>query len=212
MPPQRTGRPRDAHIDAAVLEATFDALDDTGYGALTLAAVARRAGTTTPAIYRRWPTRQHLVLAALAARLGEAHAPDTGCTLCDLNECVEIFVAAFDRLPPGVIGPLFADCAADPDLHANFMAVLFAPPRAAVAHTLSLAHTRGDLREDTDLELTVDLLGSLIHYRALFGHAPTSPADIERAVEALLRGIATDYPSLVEHSRRMAMHHAHAHT
>ena len=58
-----------------------EALDAGGYGTLTLADVARRAGTTKPAIYRRWATRQHLVLAALAARLGEAQAPDTSCTL-----------------------------------------------------------------------------------------------------------------------------------
>jgi len=207
--PPRTGRPRDAQIDTAVLEATLEALDAEGYGALTLADVARRAGTTKPAIHRRWATRQHLVLAALAARLGEAQAPDTGCTLCDLNECLEVFVEAFDRLPPDVIGPLFADCAADSSLRADFMTALFAPPRAAVAHTLELALGRGDLREDTDLDLTVDLLGSLVHYRVLFGHAPTSPAETERAVAALLRGIAADYPSLVEHSRRLAVHHQH---
>lgn len=206
----RTGRPRDAHIDAAVLEATLDVLDEDGYGGLTIAGVARRAGTTTPAIYRRWPTRQHLVLAALVARLEAAQAPNTGCSLCDLNECLEVFIAAFDRLPPEVIGPLFAECAADPDLRAAFMAALFAPPRAAVAHTLELALARGDLREDADLELTIDLLGSLVHYRVLFGHAPTSSEAIERAVEALLRGIAVDYPSLVEHSRRMAVDHQHA--
>jgi AcrR family transcriptional regulator len=212
--PARRGRPRDAQIDAAVLEATLATLADTGYGRLTLERVARRAGTTKPAIYRRWPSRQQLVLAALGQRLGEARAPDTGCTLCDLDECLMLFVAAFRRMPPDVIGPLFADCAGDRALRNAFMTTLFDPPRAAVKETLDRAHARGDLRDDVDRDLILDLIGSFVHYRALFGHARSTKAEIERAVEALLRGIADDYPRLREHSRRTSgdpkLHHLHA--
>jgi AcrR family transcriptional regulator len=210
----RVGRPRDPQIDAAVLDATVAVLNELGYGGLALEEVARRAGTTKPAIRRRWPTRQQLVLAALGRRLGDARAPDTGCTLCDLDECLKVFVAAFRRMPPDVIGPLFADCAGDRELRAAFMTTLFDPPRAAVKETLDRAHARGDLRDDVDRNLILDLIGSLVHYRALFGHARTSNAEIERAVEALLQGIATDYPKLLEHSRRMSgdpkLHHLHA--
>ena len=94
---RRGGRPRDPAIDAAVLDATLAVLDEVGYGRLTLEEVARRAGTTKPAIYRRWPTRQRLVLAALESASACARAPDTGCTLCDLDECLKLFVAAFRR-------------------------------------------------------------------------------------------------------------------
>jgi AcrR family transcriptional regulator len=200
----RAGRPRNDWIDPAVLDATLTVLDEIGYRRLALDEVARRAGTTKPAIYRRWPTRQHLVLAALAQRLGEIPVPDTSCTLCDLGECLSVFVAAFRRMPPDVLGTLLADCAALPELRKEFMAMLFAPPRAAVEQTLRRAIDRGDLRADVDLELTLDLLGSIVHYRALFGHAPTTETEIERTVETLLQGIATDYPALLEHSRQLA--------
>jgi AcrR family transcriptional regulator len=208
------GRPRDRRIDANVLAATLAVLDESGYGRLTIEEVARRAGTSKPALYRRWPSRPWLVLAALGMRLGEARAPDTGCTLCDLDECLKVFVAAFRRMPPDVIGPLFSDCSGDRELRAAFMATLFDPPRSAVRETLARAHARGDLRDDVDHELVVDLIGSLVHYRALFGHARTTDAEIERAVEALLQGIATDYPRLLEHSRRLSgdpkLHRLHA--
>jgi AcrR family transcriptional regulator len=211
----RRGRPRDPQIDAAIQGATLVALDEVGYAGLTLEDVARRAGTTKPALYRRWPSRRRLVLAALARRLGEIRPPDTGCTLCDLDECLKLFVAAFRRLSPNVLGPLFADCSADADLRGAFMAALFDPPRAAVRETLERAYERGDLREDVDRELILDLLGSLVHYRVLFGHAPTSDREIERVVESLLHGIARDYPALREHSRRLSgaprMHRLHAH-
>ncbi|MQA87326.1 MAG: TetR family transcriptional regulator [Streptosporangiales bacterium] len=209
-PVVRAGRPRNLQIDTAVLDATLAVLDESGYGHFTLEEVARRAGTTKPAIYRRWPTRQRLVLAALARRLGEADAPDTDCTLCDLAEGIIVFVAAFQRMPPDVLGPLLADCAAHPELRADFMTTLFDPPRTAVRQTLTRAIARGDLREDLDLELTLDLLGSVVHYRALFGHAPTTEAEIERAVETLLQGIAVDYPALLKHSRQRTAHQFHA--
>jgi AcrR family transcriptional regulator len=210
----RAGRPRDPQIDAAVLDATLGLLDETGYGRLTLEEVSRRAATTKPAIRRRWASRPELVLAALGQRLGGARPPDTGCTLCDLDECLKVFVAAFDRLPPDVVAPLFADCARDPELRAAFMTALFDPPRRAVRRTLEQARARGDLRDDVDLGLILDLLASFIHYRVLFGHASTSNVEIERAVEALLQGIAADFPGLLDHSRRTGgasqLHHLHA--
>lgn len=200
--PGRVGRPRNTRIDAAVLESTLAILDEDGYSQLSVEQVARRARTTKPAIYRRWPTRQHLVLAALARRVDEVPVPNTGCTLCDLGECVIVFIDAFERMPPGVLGPLLGDCAGRTELRAEFMRSLFDPPRAAVQETITRAIARGDLRANISLEMTVDLLASLVHYRALFGHAPTGHAEIECAVETLVQGIANDYQALVDHSRQ----------
>ncbi|MDT7724929.1 MAG: hypothetical protein QOI21_1505 [Actinomycetota bacterium] len=204
--PARGGRPRDPQIDAAALDGVLSGLDELGYSHLTIEEVARRSGSTKPAIYRRWPTRQHLVLAALAVRVGQVGVPDTGCTLCDLNEGLNVFVAAFRRIRPEVLGPLFADCSADPTLRAVFMSTLFDPPRTAVAEMLDRAMARGDICADIDRDLILDMLGSLVHYRAMFGHASLSGTEIEHAVEALMRGIATDYPALLEHSRQMKYH------
>jgi AcrR family transcriptional regulator len=213
--PPRLGRPRDPGIDTAVLDATIDVLEAAGYSGLTLEAVAKRAGTTKPAIYRRWRTRQHLVLAALARRLGELPVPDTGCTLCDLGDGIGVFADAFERMPADVVGPLFSDCASDPDLRDAFMAALFQPPRAAVEEMLTRAIERGDLRSDLSLQLVLDLLGSLVYFRALFEHEPTGSTDVEAAVHTLCHGIATDYPALVEHNRRLtgdpSRHSLHAH-
>ncbi|MFC7621565.1 TetR/AcrR family transcriptional regulator [Microlunatus sp. GCM10028923] len=199
---RRGGRPRSAEIDAAALDVTLTLLDEVGYRRLSLEEVARRAGTSRPALYRRWPTRPALVLAALAGRLGAVGVPDTGCTMCDLGEAIGVFVAVYRRLPPDVIGSLLADCAGDADLHALFMTALFDPPRQAVRQTLAKAVARGDLRPDLDHELAVDLLGSWVHHRVLFGHASFDDADIETAVETLLGGIAADYPALREGSRQ----------
>ncbi|HYH31267.1 MAG TPA: TetR/AcrR family transcriptional regulator [Pseudonocardia sp.] len=205
-----TGRPRDPQIDAAVLEAVLGVLDEAGYARLTIEEVARQAGTTKPAVYRRWPTRQHLALAALASRLGDSPVPDTGCTLCDLGEGILVFVAAFRRIRPGVLAALFADCAAVPELRDAFLTTLFEPPRTAVGRMLDRAVDRGDLRADVDRALVLDMLSSLVHHRALFGPAPITDDDVAHAVEALMAGIAVDYPRLLAHSRALSdPHHLH---
>lgn len=105
-------------------------------------------------------------------------------------------------MPPDVLGPLLADCAADPELHQAFMTALFDPPRDAVEQILDRAFARGDLRDDLDHDLALDLLASLVHYRALFQHSPTTDTDIEQAVHTLLRGMASDYQRLAEISRQ----------
>lgn len=191
-------RPRDPHIDGAVLDATVEELSLVGYARLRLEAVARRAGTTKPSIYRRWPSRQDLVLAALVDRLdaGEIRVPDSGCVLCDLVNGIGVFVAAFRQVPAGSLGALLADCDGRPGLRAMFMRELFEPPRAAIGEMVDRAKARGDLRADLDRELAVDLLGALVHYRALFGHAPMDGQAVVGAAVALLRGMAAGYGEL----------------
>jgi AcrR family transcriptional regulator len=191
---QRTGRPRNPDIDGAILDAAVDVLSEVGYARLTIEAVARRAETTKPSVYRRWRGRQHLVLAALArGHDNDKPAPDSGCVVCDLTDCLDLFTTTCRRMPPDVLASLLTDCAAEPDLRANVMATLFEPARRTADEVLVSAQKRGDLRADLDRGLAVDLLGSLVHYRALFGHAPTDRAEVEAAVTTLLRGMAEGY-------------------
>jgi AcrR family transcriptional regulator len=187
---ERTGRPRDPQIDDAVLDATVAVLSEVGYARLTIEAVARRAGTTKPSIYRRWPSRQHLVLEALAKQLDNGKpVPDSGRVARDLAECLTLFMTACRCMPPDVLASLLADCAERPGLRDRIITELVEPPRRAVDEVLARAQARGDLRADLDRELAVDLLGSLVHYRALFGRE----AEIEAAVTTLLWGMAESH-------------------
>ncbi|HLS16062.1 MAG TPA: TetR/AcrR family transcriptional regulator [Beutenbergiaceae bacterium] len=194
------GRPRDATIDAAVLDAVSSVLDAEGYQALAIEDVARRAGVSKPAVYRRWSNRQELALTELRRRLATVEPPDTQCTLCDLHESLLLFSQTFARLGAGSLAHLLADSARDPDLRGELTAALVDPQRDAVRRTLTKARDRGDLCPDLDLSLIVDALSSLVFYRQLFGPAPMDASEIEDAVATLLRGIATDYDDLVAKS------------
>ncbi|QNP66980.1 TetR/AcrR family transcriptional regulator [Streptomyces genisteinicus] len=198
MSPVAAGRPRDPAIDAAVLAATLDVLREQGYGGFTLEAVAARAGTTKPAIRRRWPVRQNLVIDALAGVLVTPPAPDNGCTRCDLTASVRLLAEALDeRLPPGVLAPLLADCARDPDLHRRLVDTVVGPSREAAATAVRRAVGRGDLRPDVDPDMLVDMLASAVYQRALLGGAAQQPLPARSLADLLLRGAAVDFDRLV---------------
>ncbi|GGD33734.1 hypothetical protein GCM10010915_12650 [Microbacterium faecale] len=196
----QTGRPRDRHLDHAILAATLAILDESGYQELSLGGVARRAGTSRPAIYRRWPDRVHLALAAIGSRLEAPLSPDTGCTLCDLDESFKVFLVAYRQIRPDALSAILAECAATPELRAQYLDTLIEPARRAVGHTLDRATARGDLRPDADRNLLLDTVGSLVHYFALFCDRHITDAEAEHAIETLLRGAAVDYEALVAHS------------
>ncbi|MGK9220450.1 MULTISPECIES: TetR/AcrR family transcriptional regulator [unclassified Microbacterium] len=214
--PAGAGRPRDAQLDHAILDAALAILDEAGYQELSLEAVARKAGTSRPAIYRRWPGRARLALAAISSRLESPRSPDTGCTLCDLDESISLFLAAYRRIRPDVLSALLAECATSADLRAQYLETLIEPARRAVACTIDRAVGRGDVRPDADREVLLDMVGALVHYLALFGDRHITDAEAQQAVEILLRGAARDYNALVAHSRALeqaptsdADHHRH---
>ncbi len=188
----RTGRPRDARLDEAILEATLALLEESGYPSLTMEGVARRAGTTKPAIRRRWPSRQHLVIAALAETVGTAPTPDTGCTHCDLILGVETLSQAFGgTLGRRTLPALVAELADDPDLDRVFTETLFRPRRATTEAALRRGIERGDIRPDADIDLLLDMLGATTYHRVLFGHLPVTDSLAHDVVMVLMEGAAT---------------------
>ncbi|MFZ1294493.1 MAG: helix-turn-helix domain-containing protein, partial [Pseudomonadales bacterium] len=62
----RRGRPRSGASEQAILSATLELLAELGFRAVTVDAIAARAGASKSTIYRRWPTKEYLVIAAFA--------------------------------------------------------------------------------------------------------------------------------------------------
>lgn len=200
------GRPRNVEIDEAVIDVAAELLDDGGYTALVIEEVARRAGVGKAAVYRRWPNRRHLALAVLGDRLGQIEAPDTGCSLCDLHECLVLITDAFCRLGAGTLAQLIAEGSHDSQAREHVRDVVLEPPRRAVHRTLHAATQRGHLRADLDLVLVVDAISSLVFYRLLIGDEPMGSSELEAVVVALLRGIATDPDALLQEYSEHGVH------
>jgi AcrR family transcriptional regulator len=112
---QTSGRPRDQRIDEAVLQAARELLLEVGYADLTLTAIAQRAGTTRPALYRRWASLPHLVHEA--AFPTELTVPRAGPNP-ELRALVVGSLAAFSHPVARAAAPgLVAAITADPSLH-----------------------------------------------------------------------------------------------
>ena len=123
------GRPRDTRIDAAIIAATRELLLETGYAALTLSAIASRAGTTTAALYRRWSGKAQLVHEAVLQvddlREPRRHDAPHSDPRAEVRVLVETIRAIFDRPDVRVALPgLIADTVADPELHESMLARL----------------------------------------------------------------------------------------
>ncbi|BDA63632.1 TetR/AcrR family transcriptional regulator [Actinomyces capricornis] len=96
------GRPRRAGADAAILAATIDLLGERGYAGLRIDDVARLSGAAKTTIYRRWPSRTHLAVAAVEHMLGDRRPPEPcGDVLTDLDALIS---AAFTPLIRGGSG------------------------------------------------------------------------------------------------------------
>jgi AcrR family transcriptional regulator len=184
-------RTKDARIDDAILAATIELLDEIGYQAVTIGAVASRAGVHRPAVYRRWASKRHLVVDAVASQMGVAPTPDTGDVRADLVAGIATVVRSLSGTTLGRVLPaLVADLANDADLAAEFRDRAFDPRRESTGITLRSAIARGDIRSDIDFDFVLDALAAPLYYRILFGHLPVSDRLAEQAVDTVLAAVA----------------------
>jgi AcrR family transcriptional regulator len=188
------GRPRDARYDQAILEATLEILQEQGYRGVTIEGVAARAGVGRPTIYRRWPSKPAIVVAALVQ---SAHlalpVPDTGSLRGDLiavqRHQVELMSAPESRR---VTAGLIADLADDPELADTYVSQYLAPRRATVWQVLQRGIDRGELDANVDLAFVYDLLVGPLFMRAVVWGQPLAPEAAENTADVILRAFAAN--------------------
>ncbi|WP_307817907.1 TetR/AcrR family transcriptional regulator [Nocardia acididurans] len=162
----RPGRPRDSDKDLAVLVAARQLLAEEGYGKTTVVAIARRAGVNSPAIYRRWPTREALLEEAVHGP-GRYELPQpTGDLRADLRTWVQIFLAraASPAARAGVPG-LLADSQTE-EARQRLLAI-GAPVREAFAAMLDRAAAGGAIPHAVDPEVMFEILSGTTTFHAL---------------------------------------------
>ncbi|MCU1346179.1 MAG: putative TetR-family transcriptional regulator [Acidimicrobiia bacterium] len=175
------GRPREADRTPAILAATIELLDDVGYDQMRVQDVADRAGVGLATIYRRWPTKQALVIEALRAK--PLDLPDTGNVRADL-------ASMYQRVAEGMNGggQLVSGCLAVARDEPEILQALRDSSLCEVRrHMRRLIATEvGD--DDPDLDLRVDMGPGLLLLRGMmFGEPVTAPEVLDRLVDAVLR-------------------------
>ncbi len=189
--PARHGRPRDPSIDEAVLTATIAILSEDGYRHLSTTEVARRAGVHKPAVYRRWPTKLELALAAIHRLAPPIADPDTGDVRRDLVDVLLQVASAKQRRPHlELAARLRSDFATEPELASAVRAAIIRPRVAAMRSIIERAQRRGELRADVGADAVTDLLFGAVNARSLRTDAPLTRAAAVRLVDVVIDGIA----------------------
>ena len=189
------GRPRDDRIDAAVLDAATALLLEVGYADLRVSTVADRAGTTRPAVYRRWPTKAHLVHEA-AFRDSAPSAPATappppGSLDDDVHHLVRAVAQQLSTpLARAAVPGLLADAAGAPTLHAQLLERFALAGWGGVDARLAAAVERGEARPDVDAGTLLETaIGAALLATFLRGADALDDDWVARTAALLLRGL-----------------------
>jgi len=181
----KPGRPRDAHLDAAIVHATVALLEERGYSDLSLAAVADRAGTTTAAIYRRWGSKSELVAGAVFRTDGDDVVADTGDLEADLATMVRWAVDKIYRPAAlAAIAGLLSESRADRRERASDAA----SASRLVTERLERAKGTGELRSDVDTGVLTALIDGPVLHAALSGMTGIDDDWIAELVRVVLEG------------------------
>lgn len=159
----RGGRPRSPAADQALLHAALVSLEEDGYARLSMAGVAKRAGVSGTTLYRRWSSKQDLVVAALESLSRGVDYPDTGSLAGDIEELLTQASAAFrseeGRILRGLIGEVFKN----PELAALVQDRMSGPKRQLFIGMLDRAIGRHEI-PPLDPTIAINLvLGPLFH-------------------------------------------------
>lgn len=162
------GRPMSAEAGLRILNAAMDLLGEKGWEGLSTEAIASRAGVGKATIYRRWSSKEEIVIATMECFVEEIRLPDTGSLGSDLEALLEDAIRAYRSPHGGFVAALASVMERRPRLANAVRREFLEPRRRAVFAIFERAQERGELAPDADLDLIHDLLAGPLLYRRLF--------------------------------------------
>lgn len=188
LPARRPGRPRSVESERSILDATMELLVAGGFAGLTLDRVAARARASKSTIYRRWPTKEHLMI-AVASRWPPLVAREKGgalAELCDLH--AQLLRTLHSPQIQGLFAMLAAERIRNPELAAA-LDPLMERRREPVLTVLQRAVRRGELPADADIAAGADTLASVTTARLYDPHGSLGMKAMRRIFRLVLRGL-----------------------
>lgn len=187
---RRTGG-RSARVRETVLRATLQVVAEHGADAVSIGEIARQAGVHETSIYRRWRTKEHLILDALLDySQQQLPVPDTG----TLRDDLVAFATSVTNYLASPLGRTLARsmAVADDDVALAATRAQFWQSRLDLARVMvERATSRGELPADVDPAMALELLIAPLHFRALLTRQPVDEQVAGQVVDLLLKGIAS---------------------
>lgn len=165
---KKLGRPRSEKTKNAILSAAYDLLLESGFGAVTIDKIAERAGVSKATIYKWWPNKAAVVMDAFFdAAVVRLPVPDTGSAIEDMIIQISNLAKFLLSREGKVINEIVAEGQYDQKLAETYRTIYFKPRRLDSRYILERGISRGELKEDLDIELVMDLLFGPLFYRLL---------------------------------------------
>ena len=181
-------------ITDAIRAAVIEELASTGYARMSIEAVARRAGVGKTAVYRRWPSKLHIVIDVVSAIAVQGMpVPDTGTLRGDVRLLLGMIARALrNPLAAQIIPDLLAEAARNPEIARTLEVALRGTQRDVITVVLRNAVRRGELPADSDDELALDLITGPLYWRLAVIRTPLPKGHLDQlaaATTAALTGI-----------------------
>jgi AcrR family transcriptional regulator len=193
------GRPRDSRIDLAVLDAAIELLAEVGYQRLTIPLVAARAGTSPPSVYRRWPTKVHLIYDAVFPSSNEDQLPTGPDLRAGLRAMLLTAVRFLNQPGARVAMPgLLAEFSNDPELHAAILQRSVGGEWRWLHEAIARRIGDGQVRPDVRAQTVIDIISGTAFMATVVG--PPERVDnqwVDELIGILIRGIASDHGAAI---------------
>ena len=174
-------------MDQMILRATVELLSEVGYVGVTVADVARRAGVSKPAIYRRWSQKSQLVVEAMVTQMRPGKDNESGSAAGDLLALTEQLISLLTLTPFGRVLPgLVAEMAADAALAASYRDLIIKPNQRQWRAAVERGIASGELSAETDVDLVLNMLVGPLYFSLLITGDPVDPGYAHAAVDLIL--------------------------
>lgn len=183
--PRREEADRGRAITTAVLETVFEQ----GLPAVTVEGIARRARVSKATIYRRWATRDAMILEALSTINRDFEVPDTGSVREDIRQLIAMSITrgSLGLATQEGFAHLLILAASD----RRYWQLAMGPGRRIARQVLERGRERGEIRHDVDIDLAVDVLIGGYIFPVLDQTRPVNQAFLEGVLETVFEGIAS---------------------
>ena len=186
-PSPSRGRPRDPRTRAAILTAARALLERGGLTAVTIEAIAAKAGVSRPTIYRYWPNAPAVALAAFLEASGEPGAGKTSRSpLAALRAQVHAVADAFAAPAGRSVAAMVAAAQSETELAKAFRNEFIARNRDAARQLLEHCIAERLVAPPADIDLALDLIFGPLFYRLLMGHAPITRGFVDQLLDAVI--------------------------
>ena len=186
----RRGRPRSDAARKAILRAARQLIDELGPTALTMEGIAARAGVGKPTIYRWWPDRHSVAMAALMENeVSTSAARSGGSPLDSLRRQLRRVVALFATPVGRNVATMIASADHDSEISKAFRNHFVLARREEGRALLEQAAANGEIRPEANIEVVLDMLYGAVFFRLLMGHGKLNESLIKQLLTEALRGL-----------------------